>query len=50
MSMILNPQEIVQKNDTAQALPGTYMTQMPYQNLMHEEARAMRNISGRQLR
>lgn len=41
MNMILNPQEMVQKNDTAQALLSTYMTQMPNQNLTQEEARAM---------
>ncbi len=41
MNMILNPQEMTQKNDTAQALLGTYMTQMPNQNLTQEEARAM---------
>jgi mono/diheme cytochrome c family protein len=41
MNMILNPQEMTQKNDTAQALLGAYMTQMPNQNLTQEEARAM---------
>jgi mono/diheme cytochrome c family protein len=41
MNMILNPQEMVQKNDTAQALLATFMTQMPNQNLTQEEARAM---------
>ena len=41
MNMILNPQEMVQKNDTAQALLGTFMTQMPNQNLTQDEARSM---------
>jgi mono/diheme cytochrome c family protein len=41
MNMILNPQEMLQKNDTAQALLSTYMTPMPNQNLTQDEARAM---------
>ena len=41
MNMILNPQEMTQKDATAQELIGQFMTQMPNQNLTEEEARAV---------
>lgn len=41
MNMILNPQEMLQKDPTAQELLAQFMTQMPNQNLTHDEARAV---------
>lgn len=41
MNMILNPQEMVQKDPAAQELLAQFMTQMPNQNLTQEEARAV---------
>lgn len=41
MNMILNPQEMTQKDPTAQALLGEYMTQMPFQNISQDEVRAI---------
>lgn len=41
MNMILNPQEMTQKDATAQELLGEYMTQMTFQNLTQNEARAV---------
>jgi mono/diheme cytochrome c family protein len=41
MNMVLNPQEMLQKDATAQQLLAEYMTQMPYQNLKEEEVRAV---------
>jgi cytochrome c len=40
MNMILNPSEMTQKDDTAKALLGTYMTQMSV-NATEEDARAV---------
>lgn len=41
MNMILNPQEMTQKDATAQELLGEYMTQMTFQNVTQDEARAI---------
>ncbi len=41
MNMILNPQEMLQKDATAQELLAQFMTQMPNQNLSEEETRAV---------
>lgn len=41
MNMILNPQEMTQKDPAAQELLATYMTQMTYQNVSQEDARAI---------
>lgn len=41
MNMILNPQEMTQKDPTAQELLGQFMTQMPFQNVTQDEARAI---------
>lgn len=41
LNMILNPQEMTQKNPVAQELLSQFMTQMPNQNLSQEEARAV---------
>jgi mono/diheme cytochrome c family protein len=41
MNMVLNPQEMLQKDATAQELLAQFMTQMPNQNLTEEEARAV---------
>lgn len=41
MNMILNPQEMTQKDPTAKELLGTFMTQMTFQNVTPEEARAI---------
>jgi mono/diheme cytochrome c family protein len=41
MNMILNPAEMVQKDDTAKGLLAEFMTPMPNQNLTQEEARAV---------
>lgn len=41
MNMILNPQEMTQKDPTAQELLGEYMTQMTFQNVTQDEARAI---------
>lgn len=41
MNMILNPQEMLQKDAVAQELLAQFMTQMPNQNLTEEEARAV---------
>lgn len=40
LNMILNPQEMTQKDDTAKALLGTYMTQMSV-SITQEDARAV---------
>lgn len=39
MNMILNPQEMTQKDPTAKGLLGEYMTQMTFQNVSQDEAR-----------
>lgn len=41
MNMVLNPQEMTQKDPTAKELLGEFMTQMPNQNLTRQEARAV---------
>ncbi len=41
MNMILNPQEMLQKDSLAQALLGQYYVPMTPQNLTREEARAV---------
>lgn len=41
MNMILNPVEMTQKDPAAKELLGTYLTQMTYQNVSEEEARAI---------
>lgn len=41
MNMILNPQEMTQKDPVAQELLGEYMTQMTFQNVTQDEARAI---------
>jgi len=41
MNMIMNPQEMTQKDATAQTLLGEYMTQMTFQNLTQEETRSI---------
>lgn len=41
MNMILNPQEMTQKDPTAQELLGEYMTQMTFQNVTQEDTRAL---------
>lgn len=41
MNMILNPVEMTQKDPTAQELLGEYMTQMTFQNVTQDEARAI---------
>jgi mono/diheme cytochrome c family protein len=41
MNMILNPQEMLEKDPTAQELLAEYMTQMPNQNITQEQARAI---------
>jgi mono/diheme cytochrome c family protein len=41
MNMILNPQEMTQKDPTAQALLEEYLMQMPFQNVSTAEARAI---------
>lgn len=39
MNMMLNPIEMTQKDETAKALLGEYMTQMTFQNVSQDEAR-----------
>lgn len=50
MNMILNPQEMIQKDPTAQELLGEFLVQMTLQNLNQDEARAIleyfRSIDG----
>ena len=41
MNMILNPEEMVQKNAAAKALLAEYLSPMANQNLTEEEARAV---------
>ncbi len=41
MNMILNPVEMTQKDPQAKELLGTYLTQMTFQNVSQEEARAI---------
>lgn len=41
MNMILNPQEMTQKDSTAQRLLGEYLTQMTFQNVSQDEARSI---------
>lgn len=41
MNMILNPQEMVQKNEAAKELLGEYLVPMTFQNLTQDEARAI---------
>lgn len=41
MNMILNPSEMIQKDETAKALLAEYLTQMANQNLTQDEARAV---------
>ncbi len=41
MNMILNPEEMVQKNPTAKALLAEYLSPMANQNLSEDEARAV---------
>lgn len=41
MNMVLNPVEMTQKDPTAQELLATYLTQMTFQNVSEEDARAI---------
>ncbi len=41
MNQILNPVEMTQKDPTAKELLGTYMTQMTFQNVSQDDARAI---------
>jgi mono/diheme cytochrome c family protein len=41
MNMILNPQEMYEKHPDAHKLLAEYMTQMPYQTVSREQARAI---------
>ncbi|PIR21394.1 MAG: cytochrome C [Deltaproteobacteria bacterium CG11_big_fil_rev_8_21_14_0_20_47_16] len=41
MNMILNPQEMTQQDATAKELLATYMTQMTFQNVSQDDARAI---------
>ncbi len=41
MNMVLNPVEMTQKDPTAQELLATYLTQMTFQNVSPEDARAI---------
>ncbi len=41
MNMILNPIEMVQKDDTAKELLGEYLVQMTFQNVTETEARGI---------
>lgn len=41
MNMILNPVEMTQKDPQAKELLATYLTQMTFQNVSQEEARAL---------
>ena len=41
MNMVMNPVEMTQKDPTAQALLGEYLTQMTFQNVTQEETREM---------
>ena len=41
MNMILNPQEMTEKNPTAKELLATHFTQMPFQNVTQDEARSI---------
>jgi hypothetical protein len=41
MNMILNPQEMVQKDPTAQALLEEFLVPMTFQNVTPEETRAI---------
>ena len=41
MNMMLNPQEMLEKDPTAKELLGEFMTQMPNQNLTEDEARSV---------
>lgn len=41
MNMIMNPQEMTQKNDIAKELLGEYLVQMTFQNLSEDETRAI---------
>ncbi len=41
LNMILNPAEMLEKNETAQELLGEYMVPMPFQNVTKEEARSI---------
>ena len=41
MNMIMNPQEMTQKNETAKGLLGEFLVQMTFQNLTEQETRAI---------
>lgn len=41
MNMILNPEQMTKEDPTAQELLGEFMTQMTFQNVTQEEARAI---------
>lgn len=41
MNMIVNPVEMTQKDPIAQELLATYLTQMTFQNVTHDEARSV---------
>ncbi|MCX8073212.1 MAG: cytochrome c [Candidatus Binatia bacterium] len=41
MNMILNPVEMTQKDEAARELLATYLTQMTFQNVSQEDARAI---------
>lgn len=51
MNMILNPQEMTQKDPVAKELLATYFTQMTFQNVSQEESRSIleyfRQIDGK---
>lgn len=41
MNMILNPQQMTQENQAAKELFATYLVQMTYQDVSHDDARAL---------
>lgn len=41
MNMILNPQQMTQENPAAKELFATYLVQMTYQDVSHDDARAL---------
>lgn len=41
MNMILNPAEMLEKDPTAKELLATYLTPMTFQNVSHDQARAL---------
>jgi hypothetical protein len=41
MNMILNPQQMTQENPAAKELFTTYLVQMTFQDVSHDDARAL---------